>query len=420
MKTVQRSNILFLVCLLIFVDAIGIGLVLPIMPKLFYSNQGLARLMPSGAINFFYGLTMAAFPLAAMIGKPILGDLSDKFGRKKMMLWGIVGLALGYFICIIAIVCGSICLFLMARILSGFSSGTYSICYAAVMDLSKNESEKMNGLKYLTLIHVAGFMLGPALSFFVSDTMNALWVLIIPFLIAGVISLVNFILMVFMYPEGEKKLDQTKKSLWLTMSALVFVFRQNFGTFLYAYVLFNLGLQVYIQAQAVYLMKMYCYTASQIGLFYIVMGIAATIGMFVLHPKIRKFFDAALQVKVGMLLMSCLLLLHMFLTVGLHIPLREHIICTWMLSILVYMANPFVTLNMTRMFSDLVSKEIQGKLMGALGQIESLTTVIGSLLMAIFLYWGNDFGTGFSGIILLISFFMMCFVLRQEVSKNKR
>lgn len=414
----KKLNVLFLVCLLIFIDAIGIGLVLPIMPKLFYSNIGLGISIPLRAINFFYSLTIAIFPLVAMIGMPILGHLSDKLGRKKVMLLGMVGLILGYLVCIIALISHSIFLFLFARMISGFSSGTYSVCYAAVMDISENESQKIEWLKYLTLVHVAGFILGPALSAFVPDTVDSLCVLTMPFLIASVISFINFILVVLLYPNYkhiEKEPEQAKVNLRQIFSALAFIFKQKWGGYLYGYILFNLGLQVYIQAQSVHLMKMYHYTTKQIGVFYIIIGISATISMFVLHPKIRSIYGAALQVKVGMFLMGLLLLLHVFFTSGLNVSLDEQVVCTWVVSILIYMASPFVALNMTSIFSDLVSKEVQGNLMGALGQIESLATVTGALLMTVFLYFGNDFDANFAGITLLIGFVVISFAQQARV-----
>lgn len=414
-KKLKKFQILLLACLLVLIDAIGIGLVLPIMPQLFYSNMGFVASVPSGTIHFFYGLTIAIFPLLAMIGMPILGFLSDKFNRKIVMLWGIIGLMGGYLISIVALVSHNVFIFLLARMISGFSSGTYSVCYAAVMDVCDNESQKVEWLKYLTLSHVVGFILGPALSSFVHDEKNSLWILIMPFLMASIISFINFLLVTFIYPNAravEKKSEYMKTNLRSAISALIFIFKQKLGGFLYGYMLFNLGLQVYIQAQSVHLMKLYHYTASQIGVFYITVGIAATMSMFVLHPRIRSRISAAVQVKIGMLLMGSLLLLYTLLMIGVNISLAHQIVCTWIVSILIYIVNPFVSLNMTSMFSDWVAKDIQGSLMGALGQIESLTTVVGTLLMALFLYFNSNIGAGFSGVVLLMGFVVICFSSR--------
>ncbi len=408
----KKIHILFLICLLIFIDAIGIGLILPIMPTLFYSKVGLSVSVSSETVNFFYGLTIAVFPLTAMLGMPILGHLSDNFGRKKIMLFGIGGLILGYLICIISLALHNIFLFLFARMISGFSSGTYSICYAVAMDFSHNETQKITWLKYLTLVHVSGFILGPALSAFISAPSDSLLTLATPFLIASTISLINLLLVIYMYPNirpSAKTRGLVKTNFREILLALAFIFRQKLGGFLYAYILFNLGLQIYIQAQSVYLMKTYGYSVRQIGLFYITVGIFTTISMFILHPKIRSLYAAAPQVKVGMLMMGLLLLAHVFLTEVLQIPLDGQVICTWILSILIYILTPFVALNMTRIASDLVSKEVQGNLMGALGQIESLATVAGSLLMTVFLYLGHNSGSGFAGIIVLIGFVMISF-----------
>ncbi|MCC2644514.1 MAG: hypothetical protein K0R94_292 [Burkholderiales bacterium] len=411
----KKYNILFVVSLLIFIDAIGIGLILPMMPRLFFSkNIGLGMSIPPGTLNFFYGLTIAIFPLLAMIGMPVFGNLSDKFGRKIVLLWGMFGLILGYLICILALIFNNIYIFLFARIISGFSSGTYAVCYAVAMDHTGNELQKIQWLKYLTLFHVAGFILGPALSSFVPDTYNSSLVLIIPFIIASAISFINFILIIFLYSDSKvivRKPEQINSNLKQSILAITFIFRQKFGGFLYGYMLFNLGLQVYIQEQSLYLMKMYNYTTKQIGVFYIIIGISATVSMFIVHPRIRSRYNATFQVKTGMFLMGFFLLMHMFLITEVRIPLSWKVVCTWAISILVYVLDPFVALNMKRIFSDMVPNDKQGNLMGALGQIESLTTVAGTLLMSFFLYFGNNLGAGISGSILLIGFIVISFAI---------
>ena len=135
MIDVQPKNsklALLVLMLIVIIEVMGLGLVLPILPGLFIAKSSPILGLTTG-INlrhFFYGLYLSVFPIGMFFGTPFLGELSDKFGRKKILLLCLLAVALCYFFSVVAIHIHSLTIFLLVRIFSGFfarSSGTVAV-----------------------------------------------------------------------------------------------------------------------------------------------------------------------------------------------------------------------------------------------------------------------------------------------------
>ncbi len=413
-----RNRISLSVCLLVFIDSVGLGLIFPILPTLFINTQyGLTVHVATSHINLLYGLAIATFPLASLFGMPILGKMSDKLGRKKALLLGVSGLMLGYTWGIVALCFQNVWLFLIARFISGFSSGTYSVCSAAMMDISTEGKEKISALKYLTLSNVTGFIFGPALSVFMHKNINT-FTLSLPFAIALCFCMVNALLLFFLYPKSIKTIQQettSKKNNFFRgkeiIESIYFIFKQNLSYLLFGYLLFNLGFQIFLQSQSIYLAEAYKYNMNQIGLFFALMGLSLTFSMFMLKQKIDAHMSPELQIKTGLVGIGAILVFSTLFSVLFNSVALYHICITWGTSFIFYILTPFVTLNMIKLFSDLTSKDTQGNLMGALGQLTSLSTVFGALIMSVLLSIGRPLNSGLAGALILVSYLFINFSL---------
>src|SRR3990167_614792 len=83
--------------LVVFIDALGMAIIFPILNPIFMSATGILPADTSMHVrNMWYGITLCMFPLAVFIGTPILGDLSDSIGRKKILLICLVGIGTSY------------------------------------------------------------------------------------------------------------------------------------------------------------------------------------------------------------------------------------------------------------------------------------------------------------------------------------
>ena len=136
--------------LTVVLDLVGFGIVLPILPL--YTQD-------LGASVFTIGVVLAAYSAAQMVGAPVLGRLSDRYGRRPVIVISLVGSAVGHLLTGMA---GSVALIIAARALDGFSGGSLSVAHAAAADLaSPPQRPRLFGLLGAGI--ALGFVAGPAL-----------------------------------------------------------------------------------------------------------------------------------------------------------------------------------------------------------------------------------------------------------------
>lgn len=169
------------------IDLIGFGIVLPILPR--YAEQ-------FGASPTTIGLLSASFSLAQLILAPLWGRLSDRIGRKPVILISLFGTALGSLITGLA---GSLWLLFLGRIIDGASGASVSVAQAAVADVAPpHRRPQLMGM--LGAAFGVGFVLGPTLG-----ALGALGGAHVPFFIAAAIAFVNGVVAIKRLPETSKR-----------------------------------------------------------------------------------------------------------------------------------------------------------------------------------------------------------------------
>ncbi|MCU1351166.1 MAG: hypothetical protein JWM05_375 [Acidimicrobiales bacterium] len=165
------------------VDLIGFGIVLPILPR--YAED--LKITPA-----VIGLVVASFSVAQMIGSPLLGRLSDRWGRKPVLLLSLCGTAVGSLVTGVA---GTVWLLLLGRVIDGASGASVSVAQAAVADVAApDQRPRLLGL--LGAAFGVGFVVGPAIG-----ALAALGGPRLPFFIAAAIAGINAIVAVRRLPE---------------------------------------------------------------------------------------------------------------------------------------------------------------------------------------------------------------------------
>lgn len=180
---------------IVFVDLLGFSLILPLVP--FYAKE-------FGASDTIIGLLVASYAAAQLIGAPILGRLSDRFGRRPVLLLSILGTIIGFVLLGIA---NSLWMLFASRILDGLTGGNISVAQAYITDIT-DEKNRARGLGLIGAAFGLGFIIGPALGGVFSSigatmTAGALnWTFALPAFIAGAVATLNWIAVLIFLPES--------------------------------------------------------------------------------------------------------------------------------------------------------------------------------------------------------------------------
>ena len=191
----QRFSSTFIIVITLFVDAIGFGIIIPLIP--FY-----AQTLQAGSAAI--GVLIASFSIMQFFFSPMLGRFSDKVGRKPVLLISILASSISYLIFGFA---DSFLILLLSRIIAGIATET-AVAQAYIADVT-DHSNRTSGIGKVVAAHSAGFIIGPVIGGTLS--VYGYWA---PGIAAATLTLINFIFVAFFLPESNsrnwknKQLDQ--------------------------------------------------------------------------------------------------------------------------------------------------------------------------------------------------------------------
>ena len=181
---------LALVILIVLLDLLGFSIVMPLLAPFAYHY---------GFSAWRIGLLFAAYPLCQLVSGPILGRLSDRYGRRPLLLYSQAGTALSFLILGLS---SHYWVMLLARMLDGASGGNILIARAYVADVTKPE-DRARGMGLIGMAFGLGFVLGPCIGGLVLKIPIALdWRLRLPFLVAAAFSTIAWVLLLLRLPES--------------------------------------------------------------------------------------------------------------------------------------------------------------------------------------------------------------------------
>jgi MFS transporter, DHA1 family, tetracycline resistance protein len=172
----------------ILIDSIGFGIMMPVLPQLLMDVGDLA--LPAAiALGTWIGLVMA---VASFFAAPVLGNLSDRFGRRPVLLASLAGLTADY---VLLAVVQTIPLLFLARILSGIFGGSFAAAQAAIADITVPE-ERARNFGFVSAAFGVGFVAGPAIGGLLGEYGPRA-----PFIAAAALSAINFLYGLFLFPD---------------------------------------------------------------------------------------------------------------------------------------------------------------------------------------------------------------------------
>lgn len=175
---------LFAIFLIVFIDLLGFSLILPLLP--YYAAD-------FGADGIVTGLLVASYAAAQLISSPLLGRVSDRFGRRPVLLISVFGNMLGFVLLGLA---GNLVMLFAARILAGLTGGNISVAQAYITDVT-DEKNRARGLGMIGAAFGLGFIIGPAVGGLLSQ-----WGYAVPSFTAAGLSLINLVLVALWLPES--------------------------------------------------------------------------------------------------------------------------------------------------------------------------------------------------------------------------
>lgn len=287
---------LWFLLLTIFLDMLGIGILIPVMPQLLGEPSSPYYLLsPSqGDLGFMLlGILTACYPLALFFASPILGALSDKFGRRPVLILSLLGTSISYFIFAYAIIIRNIPLLFISRIIDGFTGGNISVAQAAIADLSSPEDRtKVYGM--MGAAFGLGFIFGPFLGGVLSSSnilpfFNAST----PFIFSGILAIINVLFIQFFFGESIKEKHPDRKLNFLaSIQNIAKANKYHNVRFLFLVsFLFNVGFSFFTSFFNVYLTNKFGMSAAQIGNFFAYLGIWVIITQLVIIRNIPKRFS---------------------------------------------------------------------------------------------------------------------------------
>jgi MFS family permease len=266
--------------IVVFVDLLGFSIILPLLP--YYASE-------FGAAPLTIGILIASFSICQFIAAPILGDWSDRYGRRPILLYSQLGSCLGFIVMALAMHLPNPLIWLfVARIIDGLSGGNLSVAQAYISDITRPEERAKTFGMIIGVSFGLGFTLGPTLGAELS-----VYGYDVPAYVAAGLALVSMLATLTMLPETQPDRDETRPR-GLAMYARVFDYLgvQELQRLLLVFFLMSLPFSLYVTMFSLFADRQLHFTAKDAGRY---LGFIGLLGIIwqggVIGPFVKKFGD---------------------------------------------------------------------------------------------------------------------------------
>ena len=380
---------LTVILITLMIDAMGIGLIIPVMPSLIREVDGGTL----GEAAIWGGILTSIFAVMQFACAPLLGSLSDRFGRRPVILVSLAVMAADYVVMALA---GTIWLLLAGRIVAGVASATGPVGYAFIADISKPE-EKAARFGLIGAAFGIGFVLGPLIGGALGELGTRA-----PFYAAAGLAAFNFALGYFVLPETvtdakRRRFQWSRANPFGSFAALNRM--PGVGRLVLMFFLYQVAFMVYPAVWAYFTEARFGWDPAMIGLSLASFGVAMAIVQGGLIRLILKRFGDRATVTFGIAFNACA-----FLALALVSNGTVAMILTPMTAL-----GAVVTPALQGMLSRRIPDDSQGELQGVLTSATSLALIISPLAMTwiFFAFTGGGMPILLPGAPFLLSMVLM-------------
>lgn len=370
-----RKAAVYFILITVLIDVIGFGIIIPVLPKLLEDMLGIGV----NEASTYGGMLLAVFAVAQFICAPIIGSLSDQYGRRPVLLIALFGLSIDYLVMALA---PDFTWLVVGRIIAGIGGASFTTASAYIADISTEE----NRAKNFGLIGAAfglGFIIGPLLG----GLFGELGVRV-PFYLAAVLSFANFLYGYFILPESLAK-DKRRKFAWSranpigTLKELFNI--KGIGYLLLAFLILNLASHAVNSNWAYFNIYKFGWSEAMVGISLAVAGVLVAIVQGGFAQKAYNYFGAGRSIYLGIAMYGIGMLLFAFAS------------STWMMFafLVPFAVGGIATPNLQSYLASQVADNQQGELQGGLTSLQSLTTIFGPLMMTGIFFYTTKEGTPF-------------------------
>lgn len=379
-KKTHEGRALGIVLFTVFLDVLGVGILFPVLPQLIYSIFLPAGHTPNESLIILGWLT-AIYPLMQFFSTPILGQLSDRFGRKRVLSLSIAGTALGYIAFAIGIITKNIPLLFASRAFDGITGGNISVARAVVADVTAPENRTKNfGL--MGAVFGMGFVFGPYIgarlavpnvSFFGLFNTPSWFSSATPFWFTAILSLINMVLVLWLLPETHKHINAKLKMAWgksldnIKKAALAPGLRVIFASEF----LFWGGFTFFTTFFAVLLIQKLGFKTANVGDFFAYIGVCIAISQAVVTPIVAKYLKNHQVLRFSLLGLSGALLLQLW---------PQNTTQLLLVAPLIALFHGLTMANVQSLISLSAGPEIQGEILGIDSSVQALAQAIPALI----------------------------------------
>ncbi len=349
----------------LLIDMIGIGMIIPILPVIFTNPSSPAFLLFGYSVHSQFliaGLITALAGIMTFISSPLIGELSDIYGRKKLLSIGVSVLALSQLCFGIGIAVKSLTLLFISRAVAGLAGGNISIVQAGIADITTPE----NRAKNFGLIGAAfglGFIIGPTLGGYIAfATGNPA----MPFFVAGILGVLNFLSVIFFLPETNKHMDKKVHSITLfkafTNIKTAFLDKEASRVYVASF-LYVIGFAFFTSITGIFLVQKFALSEAGIGTYFGVIGFWVVLTQLVILRIVTKYYHERQILRVSILAVAVAIA---------SMPFMPTLFACYLLLPLIAIPQGLSLANMTALVSKSVSPEKQGAALGINGSLQAL------------------------------------------------
>lgn len=288
----QNRKILVPYAIVILFAYTGFALPLPILPEMFLDKE--RSIIPGKSLEtgmILLGLVMASFPLGQFFGSPLLGRLSDRWGRKKVILYSLSGTTLGYLVTSWSVHSRSVLGMFLGLGLCGFCEGNVTIAQSVIADLTSRAEQNVEKAIHFGWINIfisVGFIVGPLMGGQLADPNVVSWfTFATPFWVAACMTVIG-ILVIYRYSRETLQVQKTAKwhlftAMWSGMK------RPGLKQYYVANFFLALGYFAFFRFFPVFLERHFDFTPSELAWVMVYDSLAMAAGVIWLIPLLSRW-----------------------------------------------------------------------------------------------------------------------------------